>query len=173
MHREGLPVPEAGFPPTPARKMNPPAALLFDDTHWPLLLVQCVGKPTLAQYEEFFAQRTRYLEREEQHVGITDATRLKLPPPEYRQLQSDWLKHNTPLLNRTLLGVATVVQTPDIVLYKSTSNFRSAVPYPTINVPSVHAGVVWAIGRFEDAGLGDTAAHLRACFGLEGSEPER
>ena len=151
--------------------MNPASAIHLDDTHWPLLIVTCEGSPSLEQYRDFFAQRSRFLERGESHVGITDALRLKLPPPGYREMQTEWLAHNGPLLARTLLGVATLVRTPDIVLYKSTSNYRSAVPYPTVNVADLRSGVAWAAQRFQAEGMGPVATRLRAAFSLDASPP--
>ena len=151
--------------------MNPAAAIHIDDTHWPLLLVTFEGNPSLEQYREFFALRSRYLERAERHVGITDARRVKLPPPGYREIQTEWLARHAPLLGRTLLGVATLVHNPDIVLYKSTSNYRSAVPYPTVNVADLRSGVAWAAQRFQAEGMGPVATRLRAAFSLDASPP--
>jgi hypothetical protein len=151
--------------------MNSASHITIDDTHWPLLVVHFVGSPSLAQCREFFEQRAAYLERGEKHIGISDATRMKLPPPEFRQLQAEWIARNTALLARTFLGTASIIQAPDILLLKSAAAHRTTLPYPTTNVTSMGAGVAWAVERLADAGLQEAALRLRHAFGLEPVAP--
>ena len=140
--------------------------ILIDDTHWPLLLQEFVGSPSVEQCREFFLRRTTYLERGEPHIGISDTTRMKLPPPEFRPMQAEWLARHDALLARTFLGTASIIRAPDILLLKSAASFRTTLPYPTINVTDMHAAVRWSVERLEAAGLAGPAARLRHRFGL-------
>jgi len=143
------------------------ASIIIDDTHWPLLVLRFVGSPTLKQCKEFFEQRASYLERGETHVGISDATQMKLPPPEFLPLQEAWLLKHEALLAKTFLGVATIVRAPDIQLLKSAATYRTPLPYPTINVSTLRAGVDWAVKRLQEAGLQEPALRIQHAFELE------
>ena len=146
------------------------ASITLDDRHWPLLILYFVGSPSVEQCREFFVRRTEYLDRNELHVGISDATRMKLPPAEYRQMQSDWVTQHEERLARTFLGTASLILAPDILLLKSASVYQhAALPYPTINVTTMRAGVVWAAERLVTAGLDEAAQRLRRSFGLDGT----
>ncbi|MBM7113373.1 hypothetical protein [Archangium primigenium] len=150
------------------------ASITLDDTHWPLLILHFVGSPSLEQCREFFVRRTAYLERDEVHVGISDATHMKLPPAEYRQLQSEWVSRHRERLARTFLGTASVIVAPDILLLKSASVYQhAALPYPTINVTTLRAGVAWAADRLAAAGLDEATRRLRRSFDLDGEAPPR
>lgn len=146
--------------------MNTIGTITIDHSHWPLLIVSFEGSPTLEQYRQFFAKRATYLQRGEKHVGITDTIRLKLPPPQFRQLQGDWVAQHDALLARTFLGTATVIQATEILLLKSAAAYRTPPPYPTVNVPDLISGVRWACERLDAASLTDAATRLRRDFGL-------
>jgi hypothetical protein len=146
------------------------APITIDDTHWPLLIVHFVGSPTLSQCQEFFERRASYLERGEPHVGISDGTQMKLPPAGYLALQEAWLVKHGAQLARTLLGVATIVRAPDILLLKSAATYRTPLPYPTLNVTTLRAGVDWAVKRLQEAGLQEPALRIRHAF--EGEPPQ-
>jgi hypothetical protein len=143
--------------------------ITIDDTHWPLLIQEFVGSPSVEQCRDFFARRTTYFERGELHIGISDTTRMKLPPPQFRPMQAEWLARNDALLARTFLGTASIIRAPDILLLKSAASFRTTLPYPTINVTDMRAAVSWCVERLEHAGLAEPAARLRRGFGLDGA----
>jgi hypothetical protein len=133
----------------------------YDDSLWPLLLLRLEGAVSDRQYEEFFAHGHATLLRRERYVSIFDIRHLVLPTPEQRQQLATWTKEHEPLLRQYVLGSAFVVASPFLRMVLSLIFHVAPTAAPHVVVPTVDAGVAWALARLEQAGLSAQAARVR------------
>jgi hypothetical protein len=80
----------------------------FDDSHWPLLIHRLVGDASNQEFDDYLAQSTRFMGRGQPHVFIVDMRQVGNMPPEQRQRLAEWSRQNDELMQRTVLGAASI-----------------------------------------------------------------
>jgi hypothetical protein len=141
------------------------ASITSDDSHWPLLISRFQGAATDAQYEEYLARGTAYLQRGEPYVSIVDMSQLAMPTAAQRQRQTEWLKAHQGLMRERLLGCALIVPSPLIRLVLSA--VFHIIPMPTcyVVIPDMAEGVRWTTALLAEAGLEEATERIRRDFG--------
>jgi hypothetical protein len=144
------------------------AIIMFDDSLWPLLTLRVTGAMSDAQFADFLAQSSAYLERGEKYVSILDLGQVGLPSPAQRQMQVEWIrKHDTHLRER-VLGNANIITTAPIRLALSLVFHLKPLPMPYAAVSDMDSALRFVIGKLEEGGLGADAERIRRHFGLPG-----
>ncbi|QRN96625.1 hypothetical protein JRI60_47825 [Archangium violaceum] len=137
----------------------------FDDSRWPLLIVQYAGTPTNEQFAESLARRSSYLDRGP-HVTVLDLSGAPNPgPPEQRHMQVDWLKRNEARLRDQSLGVAFVTDSAVMKLLLSIIQHLKPMPTPYVTFKHLSEAVTWAAECLERAGRTTEARHAREHVG--------
>ncbi len=139
-------------------------AFSYDDSHWPMLLVRLEGAPSDAQYAEFFAHGHATLLRRERYVSIFDFNHLTLPSPAQRQRQIQWAREHEALLREYVLGSAFVLSSPFVRTMMNLFFHFAPTPAPYVVVPTLRAGVSWAVERLELAGLSTQSRRIHQHF---------
>jgi hypothetical protein len=142
------------------------ASIIFDDTHWPLLLTRFQGMATNAEYEAYLSRGTAYLQRGEPYVSVLDMVRLTLPTSFQRQSQAEWLSTHEPLLRERMLGCALIITSPFIRLALSAILHIRPMPMPHVVVTDKRSALAWALNRLERASLHEPASRVRQHFGM-------
>ncbi|HEX8440718.1 hypothetical protein [Archangium sp.] len=137
------------------------ASITFDDSLWPLLISRFEGVASDAQYEEYLARGTAYLQRGERYVSVLDMGRLAVPTAAQRQRQAEWLKAHETLMHELLLGGALVITSPFVRFALSTILHLKPMPMPYVVVPDVAMGLGWAVARLEEAGIHEAVGRIR------------
>jgi hypothetical protein len=137
------------------------ASIIYDDSHWPLLLSRFQGMATDAEYEHYLSQGTAYLKRGEPYVSVCDMARLTTPTAFQRQRQAEWLTEHEPLLRERMLGCALIITSPFIRLALSAIFHIRPMPMPYTIVADRASGLRWALERLEQAGLQSASQRLR------------
>jgi hypothetical protein len=137
------------------------ASITFDDSLWPLLISRFRGTVTDAQYEEYLARGTAYLQRGEPYVSILDMGRLAMPTAVQRQRQAEWMMEHEVLMRERLLGGALIITSPFIRLAVSAILHIRPMPMPYVVVPDMASGMVWTQARLQEAGLSEAAGRIR------------
>jgi hypothetical protein len=143
----------------------------YDDSLWPLLIIRLEGPMSDSQYEEFFAHGHSTLLRRERYVSIFDLSRMQLPTPEQRQRLAQWTKAHETLLRESLLGSAFVLSSPFVRMMLSLIFHIAPTPAPYVVVPTVLAGVPWAITRLEQSGFSAQAERIQRHYFPGGQAP--
>ncbi|WNG35114.1 STAS/SEC14 domain-containing protein [Archangium violaceum] len=138
----------------------------FDDSHWPLLINRLVGDALSQEFEEFLAQAARSLSRNQPHVLLMDLSKAGGLSTHQRQRLAEWLQHHEERVERTLLGIAYVTQSPLIQLAMNVVLYMRRPAYPYILVSREDEALTWAVHRLEDAGMHASAARIRRDLGL-------
>ncbi|WP_257459992.1 hypothetical protein [Archangium lipolyticum] len=141
--------------------MPPGTYIHFDDSLWPLLIVQYAGTPTNEQFAESLVRRTRYLDRGP-HVTVLDLSGSPNPgPPEQRHMQVEWLRCNEARLRELSLGVAFVTDSAVMKLLLSVIQHLKPLPTPYVTFKHLAEAVTWGAERLERSGLATEARHAR------------
>jgi hypothetical protein len=136
------------------------ASITFDESLWPLTISRFRGTVSDAQYEEYLARGTAYLQRGEPYVSIVDMGQLAMPTAVQRQRQADWMMEHEALMRERLLGCALVMTSPIIRLAVSAILHLRPLPTPYVVVPDMDAGMVWTQVRLHEAGLSEAAGRI-------------
>ena len=137
------------------------ASITFDESLWPLTISRFRGAVSDAQYEEYLARGTAYLQRGEPYVSIVDMGQLAMPTAAQRQRQAEWVMEHEALMRELLLGCALVITSPFIRLAVSAILHLRPMPTPYVVVPDTAAGMVWTQARLHEAGLSESAGRIR------------
>lgn len=138
----------------------------FDDSHWPLIINRLVGDALSQEFEEYLAQATGSLMRNQPHIVVVDMSRSGGLSTQQRQQLAEWLRQHEELMQRTLLGIAYVAQTPTIQLAMNVVLYLRRPTYPYILVSKEDEALTWAVHRLEDSGMHASAARIRRDLGL-------
>jgi hypothetical protein len=143
------------------------ASVQFDDSLWPLLVIRYAGSPTDAQFDEYLAQRTQYLERGERHAVIMDARQASgTGPAERRYRQAAWLKQHDAALREQVVGTAFVTESALVRLMMSVVLHIKPLASPHVAVTRFPEAVAWTADRLHQAGLEAEAHRVRTHYGL-------
>jgi hypothetical protein len=126
---------------------------LFDDSHWPLLLLRLPGTLSSQGHEACLADFTRYLGRGEKFALLVDLARVGLVPLDQRWRQVEWFSEHELTLRQLLLGTAVVVTAPVVRLSISAILYFKPLPLPLATFTHLNAAEAWATDRIRDAGL--------------------
>jgi hypothetical protein len=144
------------------------AIIMFDDSHWPLLLLRVTGPMTDKQFGEFLVQSSSYLERGEKYVSIFDIAQAGLPSAVQRQMQVEWIRKSDALLRERVLGNANIVTSAPVRLALSLIFHLKPLPMPYAAVADMDSAFRYVLGKLEEGGLGADAARIRRDLGLPG-----
>lgn len=142
------------------------ASVQFDDSLWPLLVIRYVGTPTDAQFDDYLARRTSYLERGERHAVILDLRQASgRSPAEQRLRQAAWMKQHDEALRERVLGVAFVTDSAMVRLLLSVVLHLKSLSSPHVAVARFPDAVAWIEERLHQAGLEAEALRVRVHYG--------
>ncbi len=140
------------------------AIITFDDSLWPLVIIRAQGAPTDEDMKAYQARSISYLRRREKFVTISDLSQLGMLSAMQRRMQAQYLQENAAALHEHLLGNASIIDsTPLRLTLYAILPFRR-MPMPFVVVANMDSAVRYALGRLEEAGLGDAAARIRQEF---------
>ncbi|MGZ3458360.1 MAG: hypothetical protein ACXU86_07610 [Archangium sp.] len=146
------------------------ASITFDDSLWPLLIMQFKGVATDQQFQEYRDKAYSFLARGEKYVTIADMSQFGIFSALQRQRQGEWLRENEVALRELMLGNATIVNSPPARLALTMIRPFGLPPMPYVVVPDMNSAVRYVTGRLEESGLGDDAERIRRHFGLHGTQ---
>ena len=130
--------------------MPPPDPDLFDDSRWPLLQVRLPGTLSTAAYEACLATLSRYFERGERFVIISDLRRVGMVPLDQRWRQVEWFEEYDQQVRDYVIGVAHIITSPLVRLSVSAIMYFKRVPLPLVIVADWNSAETWALERLED-----------------------
>lgn len=137
------------------------AIITFDDSLWPLVITRARGTPTDEDMKGYQARSLSYAQRGEKYVTISDLSQLGMLSATQRRMQAEYLQENAAVLHERLLGNASIIEsTPLRLAMYAILPFRR-MPMPFVVVADMDSALRYALGRLEEAGLGDAAARIR------------
>jgi hypothetical protein len=146
------------------------ALITFDDSLWPLVLLDAAGAPTDQQMEEYHARSRAYLARGEKYVTITNLDQFGMLTAPQRRRQADWLLENSDALRALLLGNATIIRSAPIRISLTLILPFKAMPMPYTVVPDMGSALRYVSHKLEEAGLGEQAERIRRQLALRAAQ---
>jgi hypothetical protein len=83
-------------------------AIMFDASHWPILLVRYRGVVDDEEFEAHLDRFTTLLGRNQRHAIILDASEAGFTPASHRRLQAQWLRTHRDRVAALNAGIAFV-----------------------------------------------------------------
>ncbi|WP_257462494.1 hypothetical protein [Archangium lipolyticum] len=148
---------------------NEPSSLTVDESLWPLVVVRIGRNLTAEDVEAYLSARSAHLRREEPHVCIIDTRQVHMPPVQLRQRYTDWLRDNALQLRHWMLGSAYIIESPAVRMMMSVIRHFAAMTTPFVVTASLTPAASWAAERFQEEGLTQAAARIRAHYALPSS----
>jgi hypothetical protein len=147
--------------------MHHPAAIHFDDSLWPLLLLRFEGTPSPQQFEAYLTRMESYFERRERHVIILDLLQTSIVGLQERcERHAAWMKQHEAQLREWPLGVVAITDAIALRLLVRVILHRGPSTLPHLLVSRLPEATLWAAERLQQARLEAEAQRVREHFGL-------
>jgi hypothetical protein len=140
------------------------SSILFDDSHWPLLLIRLEGAPAPEQLEAYLARRLEYMRRQERHGIVYDTRHTRLITTELRQRHTAWSQEHKVLRQHFLVGNALIITSPFIRLTMNMVLHLGGAKVPYSVAATMPEAALWIANRLHDAGDVEPAERLRRHF---------
>jgi hypothetical protein len=124
------------------------AAILFDESRFPLVIAAFGEVPTSEEFETFLARLDALLARG-RHAVILDASRASPLPAGLRRRQAEWNAKRTLTVIRRSAGVAFVVTNPLIRGIVTAINWLHPPPYRFTIVATLAEGEAWCSSQLQ------------------------
>ncbi len=133
----------------------------FDDSLWPLLIIDFPPTQSDPEYEESLARLSSYVQRREPYFSIIDTSRIGMPNSTQRQRQVEWDREHDELVRKWGRGTAFVVTSPFVRVAMSLYFHVRPLGVPYVIVADLGAALSWMAGQMELHGLRAEAERVR------------
>ncbi|HLM42500.1 MAG TPA: hypothetical protein VK458_01480 [Myxococcaceae bacterium] len=123
----------------------------FDDSRWPLLILQFPKTLSTRGQEACLATLVDYLRRGDKVLLLMDLSRIGMVPLDQRWRQVEWFEEHEHLLRERVLGTALILTSPLVRLAISAMLYFKPLPLPlaTFDVPA--SAEAWVAERLQEA----------------------
>jgi hypothetical protein len=133
----------------------------IEETQWPLVTFTFSGKVTLAEMGEYLAACERYIQLDEQYIGLVLVRDFRPLDGAAIRLQANWVKEHEAWLRRKSLGVALVLPSLWMVGLLRAILWIQPMPQPYLVCRSVAEATPWLRERLRAAGIDSTHRKVR------------
>ena len=133
----------------------------FDDSLWPLLIIDFPPTQSDPEYEESLARLSSYMQRREPYFSIIDTSRIGMPNSTQRQQQVEWDRTHEVLVRTWGRGTAFIVTSPFVRVAMSLYFHVRPLGTPYVIVADMGSALAWMAARMEHAGFKSEAERVR------------
>lgn len=148
--------------PDPHRKQAPPPGepwtdmlnsdrARFDDSRWPLLIVDLPGTLSAQGHEACLTALADHLRRGDKLLLLMDLSRVGMVPLDQRWRQVEWFEAHETLLRERLLGTALIITSPVVRLAISAMLYFKPMPLPLATFNNRALAEAWVGERLLEA----------------------
>ncbi|HYO64863.1 MAG TPA: hypothetical protein VEU33_02170 [Archangium sp.] len=133
----------------------------FDDSLWPLLIIDYPPKQSDTEYEEGLARLSGFMNRREPYFTIIDTSRVGTPNSTQRQRQMEWDRTHEGLSRTWGRGTAFIVTSPFVRVAMSLYFHVRPLGTPYVIVADMGAALAWVVAQMERTGFTAEAERVR------------
>ncbi|WPB79324.1 hypothetical protein KYC5002_09220 [Archangium violaceum] len=133
----------------------------FDDSLWPLLIIDYPPTQSDMEYEEGLARLSGFVQRPEPYFIIIDTSRIGMPNSTQRQRQVEWDRTNDVRIREWGRGTAFIVTSPFVRVAMSLYFHVRPLGIPYVIAADMGAALTWMVAEMERTDFKAEAERVR------------